>query len=718
MLFATAAVVLVPYSPLAAQALPDSSAATPNGDAESGGAPVPGNAAKAHEKSDDDVIVVTGTRRKTPDVLGGVKVLDTQEMAHDVRPSLGDTLQKLPGVSSSSFGPSSSRPILRGESGDRAPILIDGISSLDLSSSDPDHAVSINPLTAQSIEVLHGPGALLYTSSAIGGVVNVTDTRIPRKVPATTAGQLVLNYGSAANERSGNLGLDVPLGGHFVAHADGAYSKYDDLRVGGFLLSPPLRAQALASPDADIRALAGLKDRLPNTAGRMDDLAGGLAYVDGDLNIGISLSHHDARYGVPIRFSLDPAIEPEQPTIDAHQNRADARVNVPIGGLFKLVEFRGGISKYHHAELDPDGVAGSRFYSNGGEARAELVQTERGGWGGTTGVDYLSQDARIRGDEKYLPDSRKHNLSLFTLQTYEAGKLRLEAAARVDVAHQRAGADPRIAELVAEAGSDSPVGSQPISRNLTAVSGSIGGNYELLPGWRVGFDVSHSERAPSVEELFAFGPHGGSEQFLVGDPNLSLEKSNGVELNVQRTSGPLRVQGSLYYSRFSNFIFEVPTGAAQDGLPVYAQHQGKADYYGFEVEGDVKLGKAFGIDWSGDVTSDAVRAKIANFGNAPEIPPLRVLAGLTGTRGQVDGTVEVEHVWNQRDTAPNETPTPGYTITNASIDWHVFAANPELTLSLSANNLFNVNARRHSSELKDYAPLAGRDVRLTARLGF
>jgi iron complex outermembrane receptor protein len=113
-----------------------------------------------------------------------------------------------------------------------------------------------------------------------------------------------------------------------------------------------------------------------------------------------------------------------------------------------------------------------------------------------------------------------------------------------------------------------------------------------------------------------------------------------------------------------------------------------------------------------------VRAKITNFGNAPQIPPLRVLGGITGTRGQVDGTVELEHVWNQRDTAPNETPTPGYTMTNASFDWHAFAANPKLTLSLTANNIFNVDARRHASELKDYAPLAGRDIRVSVRLGF
>ena len=319
MLFTTAAAVLVPLSPAAAQAVADPTTPPAAAEVDSGGsaaeAPVPGNAAKAHEK-DDEAIVVTGSRRKTPDVLGGVKVLDTEEMAHDVKPSLGDTLQDLPGVSSTSFGPSSSRPILRGESGDRAPILVDGISSLDLSSSDPDHAVSINPLTAERIEVLHGPGALLYTGSAIGGVVNVTDSRIPRKLPTDVDGQVVLNYGTAANERSGNLGVDVPLGRHFVAHADAAYSKYDDLHVGGYLLSEPLRQQALASPDAGVRALAGLRDRLPNTAGRMDDLAGGVAYVDGDLNIGVSVSHHDAKYGVPIRFSLDPAIEAEQPTIE------------------------------------------------------------------------------------------------------------------------------------------------------------------------------------------------------------------------------------------------------------------------------------------------------------------------------------------------------------------------------------------------------------------
>ena len=278
-------------------------------------------------------IVITGERRKGEDVLGGVSVLDEDEMAHDLKPSLGDTLADMPGVSASSFGPSSSRPILRGLSGEDASILIDGLTSLDLSASDPDHAVAINPLTAERIEVLRGPGALLYNSSAVGGVVNVIDNRIPRRVPTDLDADLLLNYGTAANERSGNLAMDLPLGGHFVAHADGAYSNYDDLYVGGHLLSKPLRREALASADPAVRALASLQDTLPNTAGRSDDAAAGLAYVDGDLNVGLSYAHHDARYGVPIRFSLDPDIEPEEPTIDAHQDRGDIRASVPISGF-------------------------------------------------------------------------------------------------------------------------------------------------------------------------------------------------------------------------------------------------------------------------------------------------------------------------------------------------------------------------------------------------
>jgi iron complex outermembrane receptor protein len=667
--------------------------------------PVPGSASDAH-KDQDQAIVITGIKRRSEDVLGGASVLDQAELNRALKPSIGETLAKLPGVSSTSFGPKASAPVLRGLQGDRVRVLTDGIGTLDMSALGPDHEISINPITAERIDVLRGPAALIFGSSAIGGVVNVVDARIPRHVPENVVGaDALLQYGSAANERSGNVSLDVPVGGHFVLHADGNHSNTDDLEIGGYVLSPVLRKQALASSDPDIRALADLKGTLPHSASRATEGAGGLAYVDGGLNVGFSVTRHASRYQVPIRYSLVSGEEAEQPTIDAHQTRYDARAEIPLGGVFSQVKARAGYAKYHHDELNAEGGVDSSFFSNGGEGRFELVQRDRSGWSGTSGVQYLDRNARIRGDEKFLPDSQQRETGLFTLQTFVSGHFRLEGGARVE-----------FSKLAAKP--DAQIGSPALSSQFTTVSGSIGGLYEFVPGWRAGLSLSHSERAPAVDELFANGPHGGSESFEVGEPNLGAEKSNSAEFTLHHVSGPVHLTGNLYYSRFSNFIFQAPTGAVEDGLPVYQFLEGKADYDGFELQGDAKLGRAMGVDWHAEVQGDAVHATIEDFGPAPLIPPLRLLGAITGSRGQFDGRLEVEHAMAHDRTAPNETETPGYTMVNASLDYHPFAANPALTVSLVANNLFDVDARRSTSLLKDYAPLAGRDIRISARLNY
>ncbi|WP_310468189.1 TonB-dependent receptor domain-containing protein [Sphingomonas sp.] len=687
----------VPVAPTLAQNTP-APAPTP-------AAPAPATAADAHHDHDNDIIV-TGTRRNARDVLGGVSVLDAADLSREIRASIGETLARQPGVTASSFGPTASRPILRGLSGDRVRILTDGIGSLDVSSSSADHAVAINPLTAERIEVLRGPSALLFGSSAIGGVVNVIDARIPRRVPDGVAGgDVLLTYGTAAHERSANLGLDLALGGNFVAHADGNWSDSEDLRTGGYLLSHDLREEAAASPFAEVRELARLKGRLPNTEADSSEVAGGLAYIDGGLNIGASITRHTATYGVPIRFSLDPAVEAEAPTIDVKQTRGDARAEIPLSGMFSQIRLRGGIAKYRHDELEDTGEIGSSFFSRGGEGRAELVQAERGGWGGTSGVQYLKRSVRIEGEEKFLPDSRQTQLGLFTMQSLVKGPLRIEGGVRVELSRLNADADDQL---------DTPQR----SRRFTTFSASGGATYQFSPSWRGGLTLSSSARAPSLDELFANGPHAGTQAFEIGDPDLDPERSLSIEASARHTSGPLRVTATAYHSRFSNFIFQAPTGEIEDDLPVYSYRQGSARYTGFEVEADAKLGRALGIAWSGEVIADAVRATIKGFGPAPQIPPLRLLGALTGEVGQFDGRFEVEHAFAQKRTATLETDTPGYTLVGASIDWHPLAKRPELSVSLSANNLFDVVARRHSSLLKDYAPLAGRDVRLSARLGF
>jgi iron complex outermembrane receptor protein len=445
--------------------------------------PVPGSASDAHPDQ-DQAIVITGVKRRAEDVLGGVSVLDEAELNRALKPSIGETLAKLPGVSSTSFGPKASAPVLRGLQGDRVRVLTDGIGTLDMSALGPDHEISINPITAERIDVLRGPAALLFGSSAIGGVVNVVDARIPRHIPANGVGaDALLQYGSAADERSANVSINVPVAGHFVLHADGNHSVTDDLDIAGYVLSPVLREQALASPDPDIRALADLKGSLPHSASRATEGAAGLAYVDGGLNVGVSVTRHDSRYQVPIRYALVPGEEAEQPTIDARQTRYDVRAEIPVGGFFSDVRARAGYARYHHDELNAGGGIDTSFFSNGGEGRFELVQRDRSGWSGTSGIQYLDRNARIRGDEKFLPDSSQRESGLFTLQTFVQGPLRVEGGARIE-----------LSKLTAEP--DAQIGSPALSSRFTTMSGSLGSSYEFVHGWRAGLSLSHSERAP------------------------------------------------------------------------------------------------------------------------------------------------------------------------------------------------------------------------------
>jgi iron complex outermembrane receptor protein len=714
-IFLASAAAILPLSPAVGQTAPSSEniavtdAATGGGSgagtADVAAQPKPGDAAKAHPDA-DQAIVVTGVKRRAQDVLGGVSVLDEADLNQKVQSSLGETLANLPGVSATSFGPKASAPVLRGLSGERVRVLTDGIGTIDMSSLGPDHEVTINPITAQRIEVLRGPAALLFGSAAIGGVVNVIDNRIPRTVPTGPVGfDGFALYGTAANERGVNGSLNVPIAGHFILHADANYDKTDNLDIGGHVLSKELREEALASGDPDIEALADLKDTLPHSRSRTTEVAGGIAYVDGDLNVGFSVTRHVARYQVPIRYCFEAGCEFEQPTLTPHQTRFDGRAEIPVGGFLSMVKVRGGYSKYWHNELEADGSIGSHFASKGGEGRLELVQREQNGWGGTSGIQYLNRNESIVGEEVFLPASRQKQAGLFTLQTYVTGKWRFEGGARIESDR-----------LTAKANAQTETPDE--SKKFTSVSGSLGGQYEFAPGWRAGLSLSHTERAPFVNELFANGPHGGDETFEVGDPNLKKEKSNGIEFSLHGTQGPVHLTGNLYYEHFSNFIFQNFIGEVRDDLPVFQFFNGKANFYGFELQGDAKFGHALGIDWGGEFQGDYVHATVKSFGPVPRIPPLRILGALTGARGPIDGRIELERAFAHNRTAPEETDTPGYTLLNAALDWHPFESNPALTLSLVGNNLLDATVRHSTSVLKDFAPSAGRDIRVSARVSF
>lgn len=673
-----------------------------------------------------EIIVTAPFQQSEQDVLSGTSIVTGEELQRSLRPTIGETLARQPGVSATSFGPNSSRPVLRGFQGERIRVLTDGIGSIDVSNTSVDHAVAINPLIADRVEVLRGPSALLFGSSAVGGVVNVIDTRIPRVLPENgyrLGG--IATYGSAANERSGSAAADVAVGDRFVFHVDGTYLKTDNLEIGGYALSRQARAAALASamlppPEAeegedpiDFAANATVRGRLPNTASETWNVGvGGSLIVEGG-QLGVSYSRYDSLYGIPIRYATAPGQEQEAPRIDLKQDRVDLRADVATGGgFFDRIRLRAAFADYEHAELEPSGEVGTRFFNKGLEGRLELVQANRGGWLGASGVQFLNRRFDVEGEEAFLPRNETTQIGLFTLQQFNLGAFRAEAGARFETSTISARTAAEDARFVRG------------SRDFDAVSGSLGASYELAPDIRVGLNGSYTQRAPSAEELFANGPHAGTQAYELGDPGFRLEKSWGLEATLHAHREAWSFDAAAYYNWFSNYIFQnqvdaaaCETAAAPSGreidLPCFQYGQADARYYGLEAEAAVRLATLGGYTINVDLLGDYVRARVVSQGPVPRIPPLRLLGGLEAQGDRLTARAEIEHSFEQDRVTAFETPTDAFTLVNASLALKPFGPANATTLMLSANNIFDVNARRHASVLKDFAPLAGRDLRAT-----
>ncbi len=685
------------------------------------------------ETVEEVVISAPGVERL--DLLAGTSVVTGDELVRDMRGQIGDSLTQVPGVSATSFSPGASRPVLRGFQGERVRVLTDGLGTLDASNTSTDHAVSIEPLTAERIEVLRGPAVLLFGSQAIGGAVNVLDRRIPRAVPENGFHVDAIGaYGSAADERGGGAAVDFAITPQIVAHIDGNYRKSDDLRVGGYVLSAPLRAEQLeiAEEEADEghfeeaeEALenANRRGRLPNSGTRTYSLGGGVALINDGGSLGFSAGYYDTRYGVPSRPGAhhdhgggggapDPHEEEGDVTIGLQQFRADMRGEIKVGGsLVDALRVRVGYSDYEHTEFEGDEV-GTVFYNEGFEGRLELVQANRDGWRGVTGFQAFTRNFNAVGAEAFVPKNVTDQYGVFTLQEVDLGAIGLEGALRYEHTRVRSNA------VKLDLDEDGPTGA--FDRRFDAFSGAVGLSYALTASTKIGFNVSRAVRAPSAEELFSNGPHIATQAYEVGNPNFRTEKSWGGEIYARGAAGPLRFQITGYANWFDDYIYEVATGDEIDELPVFQFFQSDARYLG--VEGEVSTtfidGGEGGFSLGGNLVADYVNAELGDGSAVPRIPPFRVLAGIDASQGAFGGRVEVEHAIRQTRVAAFETETPAFTLVNASVTWHPLGEKRETAIILSANNIFDVDARRHASFTKDFVPLPGRDIRVSARLSF
>jgi iron complex outermembrane receptor protein len=672
-----------------------------------------------HSGLSPEIIVTAPFLRDRFSLTTAASVLRGDALVRETRPTIGEMLARQPGVSASFFGPNASRPILRGQDAERVRILTDGIGSFDVSNTSVDHAVAINPFLVDRVEVVRGPAALLFGSNAIGGVVNVRDRRIPREVPDEPIHIDASGfYASAAEERGGSGSVDVPLfrgqdGSALVVHADGSYLQTSDYRTGGFIFSESLREEAAdIGGEAEEASLA--TGRVDNTSARTWTIGGGLSWITPNGGeFGVAVSHMDSNYGIPPGLELEEEDEDEGDggehehghediRLDMRQTRLDARALLPMESAgFEALKFRFGYADYRHDEIEGDEGIAATFLNQSFEGRLELVQRARGGWRGASGAQIFSRRFESVG-EVYIPRNLTTQFALFTLQEFELSDdgPRIDAGARYE--NTAVNSDVRLTR-----------------RNFNAFSGSLGVSVPLGSALRFGISAVHAERAPSAEELFADGAHAATRTFEIGNPDFDKEISNGLEAVLRGRGSGWRFEASAFFTRYRNFIYLSPTGDIEDGLPVFAYAQDGARFWGAELDAAATLARIdqTRIELTGLV--DFTRADILGGGGpVPRIPPLRLLGGVEASGGSFGGRIEVEHVTRQTRIAAFESETPAWTMVNASINWRPLGAENGTILMLSANNIFDVEARRHASFLKNEAPLLGRDIRLTARVSF
>ena len=653
------------------------------------------NNATAGEPFVMDRTVITGTplSRTLFELATPVSVLSDQELTIRTQSTLGETVATLPGVNSTYYGPNASRPVIRGLDGDHIRVLENGIGLIDASATSVDHAVSSDPLTIRRVEVVRGPATLLYGSSAVGGVVNVINNRIPdERIKSAVTGAIEGRYGSADDSKSGS-GIIEGGAGNFAYHLDGFTRSTSDLRLPGFARSERLRAgDPLPAGTEEAHGF------LPNSASQSDGGAAGLSYIWDKGHVGASVSGFNTAYGT--------VAEPDV-TIRLHQRRMDVagEVDAPSEAI-NAIKFKLGLSDYRHTEYEgPD--AGTVFNNRGYDGRVELMHAPFGRFEGAVGFQSQRSDFSALGDEAFLPPTSTLVNSAFAFEEVNFDPVRLQFGGRFDYQTVDADADPNFGPAAA--------------RDFATGSGSAGIVYTFQEHYAAALSVAYTQRAPNYQELYANGPHLATDAFEVGNRRLGLEESLGLDFSLRRKEG--RVTGSIgaFYNRFERYIALVPTGVNDPTfqVPIYDYTGVPAEFFGTEAEAVLHLVDTAQRKVHLDLRTDWLEARNRATGEPlPRISPLRYGAGMSYEEGGFSARLEALRYEPQSRVAAGETPSAGYTQLNASVSYTTPVGHTTLTLFLRGTNLLNEEERNHVSFLKDLAPLAGRGALAGAQLRF
>lgn len=643
--------------------------------------------ALAQESRVEEVLVTSTALRENPlEVAQPTAVIRGDELRRQVAASLGQTLAGELGVSSTYFGPSASQPVIRGLGGYRVQVLQDGAAALDVSSLSQDHAVAIEPVVSQQIEIVKGPAALLYGSGAAGGLINVVTSRIPRSPLEDVSGAVELRGDTATHERTAAIAVEGGIAA-LALHLDAFDRSTDDVEIPSFAHSRELRRAA--GEDASTA-----RGTVRNSS---SDSRGGAigASIAGDSGYGgIAWNRYESAYGIPAE---------EAAFIDMRQDRLDARGEWRAAGSWlDALHVAAAYNDYTHTEFEAPGEPGTVFEQDAFELRvaADHHWTEQ--WRGTVGAQYVDTDFQAVGEEAFVPPSLTRSSAVFAFEERHGERWTLELGARAE--HQSV--EPRVA---APEYSD------------TAVNFSAGFVFSLPAEHALALNLTSTQRHPQAAELYADGPHLASARAEIGDPELDKESALTADVSLRAKHDRVGWTINAFYNDYRNFIYLSPTGEQLEGeepdesLPIYAYRQDGAKLYGYEAEVLVPIVTSANRELEMRLASDYVRGKLDNGENLPQIPPLRVGLGLHLEWNAWHFGIEAFRSLRQNDVIANELPTDSHTLLEVDASYRLPLGDKHALLFVRGTNLLDADARLATSPLKEIAPLPGRSLHLGVR---
>lgn len=645
-----------------------------------------------------------------------------QKALSERAPTIGDALADELGVYSNQYGSGSSRPVIRGQDGPRVKVLQHASETADVSTLSPDHAVTVDPILAKQVEVIRGPSTLLYGAGTVGGLVNVTDQKIPTQMPEDgLEGTVGLRYNSGSDEKLASAGVTAGIGENFALRVEGSKRNANDY----------IAPDYFHEHDDELEK----ERRVGNTFAEGQTVNIGGSWIHDRGFVGLSYSNRQDQYGLPghsheyhgcvlhgDHFHGCPTPDPDAPSheehggpwVDLKSERYEVRTELeqPFAGVEKL-RAHASITDYEHNELEESEVI-SNFKSKGYDGRLELVHVPVAGWEGVIGTQISQQkinlaasehdhhedgdeddeEHHVHGSGVVMPDTKTDKFSLFALEHKQLGDVHVELGARVD--HQKVKVD-----------------SDQKDYSGTGVSASAAANWEFAPNYKLSVVGSHQQRLPLAQELYANGLHFATNTYELGNPDLDKETSNNLELGLHYEGDKLDYHVHVYHNWFDDYIYG-ETVAQKGNLRGVQYTQDKARFYGTEAQAGYQINDMYKVSVFGDYVRGKIEAE-----NAPRVP-----AGRLGTKVEADfadgwsGLAEYYHVFNQDKIASYEDETQGYNMVNVGLSYaNSIADNNAYRVYFKANNLLDDQVYSHTSFLSNI-PQVGRNFTVGVQYDF